>query len=147
MYITIGNESTTDSRDDQITIALDGSDYDILALTHELTNRTKGALFRHLDSKVRMGEITPQEWAEAVIGVETEGFVNKIIVAAELEIKYEAAESVVRAYWLRDIDEDRVYREVRKVNENAIIKSTHLPAMLHYTRVAEQMRRDYLKEE
>jgi RHS repeat-associated protein len=60
----------------------------IIALTHELTNRTNTVELDNLSEQVSYGDISVQDYATKVMDVEAEGVVNQIVVASEMKINF-----------------------------------------------------------
>jgi RHS repeat-associated protein len=63
--------------------------FQVIKLTHELTNRKNLKELKANSSDVEQGKITPQEYAKKTAQVEFEGEINQIKVAAEIGYKYE----------------------------------------------------------
>jgi hypothetical protein len=144
-HIELGNASSTDSQTDKITLKLTGEPYDILALTHELNNRINGSFFRYIDDQVRQNYLSPEDWADAVLGIESQGVVHKYVVAAELGIKMKgSANSTVLAIQQDPSIEALVLEKVRENQHLARNVSTGKLARDEYIQMAINMRERYL---
>ena len=132
--------------DDYIEIHIRGNGYDILAITHELTNRKYSRVLDALDDSVSKGEISFDDYSHGIIGIELNGIVNKIVVASELKIPYESVQRLVDYYGNGSISENEVVNYIREAIENAIIKDTGLPALEHYKLMGERIRTRFLRE-
>jgi RHS repeat-associated protein len=88
--ITFGIESNSNPYTRLIDIDRNANlDNQILGLTHELTNRINSKKLAENMTKVRLGKITPEQYAENAIKIEAKGIVNQIIVAAEGDFVFE----------------------------------------------------------
>jgi len=62
--------------------------FQVIKLTHELTNRKNVDVLRNASSDVESGKISPQEYAKKLTQIEVEGEINQIKVAAETGFRY-----------------------------------------------------------
>jgi hypothetical protein len=87
--IKFGDHSDTDPHTKEITIRRTGSDIEkVIALTHEMTNRINSKELKKNQEDVGKGVISPDEYSDNVLQIESEGVVNQIIVAAELDYSF-----------------------------------------------------------
>lgn len=131
--------------EDFIEINVRNNSYDVLAITQELTNRKYKDVHSALDQAVETGEISFDDYSAGILGIELNGIVNKIIVAAELGIAYSSVQNLVDYYAIGELDEASLFEYLRPVIESAIIKDTQLPAKEHYRQMGERKRARYLR--
>ncbi len=85
-YITPGDETGTDP-DSPHNIQFKSSgdlEYDVLLLTHELTNKANSTTLDNLKKKLQDGAIKPWEYGDALLNIEAKGVINQYIVLAQL---------------------------------------------------------------
>ena len=86
--ISIGEDTKT-TPDGKITIEKGGTvDDDAIKLTHELTNKSNLTKLKGFSGNVKSGKITPEAYADGILGVEALGITNQVIVAKELGVDF-----------------------------------------------------------
>lgn len=88
-YISYGDCSFLNRKTSEITIRnnqLLGDE--VLALTHELTNSMYQPDIRKAQLEAAKGEISPEQYADKIISIESISITNIIVVAVELGVKY-----------------------------------------------------------
>ena len=102
--ISFGRYTATDGETGKITLTKGtNKKYQIVKLAHELSNRINVKAFKSYRRQVEMGKITAAKYANLVAGVEVDGEINQIKVAADLhfhypEKRYENVNSLIDKY-------------------------------------------------
>ena len=102
--ISFGKYTATDGETGKITLTKGtNKKYQIIKLAHELSNRINVKAFKSYRRQVEMGKITAAKYANLVAGVEVDGEINQIKVAADLhfhypEKQYENVNSLIDKY-------------------------------------------------
>ena len=102
--ISFGRYTATDGETGKITLTKGtNKKYQIIKLAHELSNRINVKAFKSYRRQVEMGKITAAKYANLVAGVEVDGEINQIKVAADLhfhypEKRYENVNSLIDKY-------------------------------------------------
>ena len=87
--ISFGNQSIMNPYTKKITLRDANSDMDnVIALTHEMTNRIHAKKLKNNMESVRKGDISYETFADNAIRIESEGVANQIIVASELNYSF-----------------------------------------------------------
>ena len=87
--IIFGDQSSTNPYTKKITLRDANSDMEnVIALTHEMTNRINSKRLQKNDRNVRVGVISYKEYSENAVRIETEGVANQIIVASEIDYSF-----------------------------------------------------------
>ena len=88
-YIYTGKKTFTDSETGKISLSKsEDISFQIIKLTHELTNRANLKELKKMNSDVAQGKISPKEFAQEYAKSEVEGQINQIKVASEISYKY-----------------------------------------------------------
>ena len=102
--ISFGKYTATDGETGKITLTKGtNKKYQIIKQAHELSNRINVKAFKSYRRQVEMGKITAAKYANLVAGVEVDGEINQIKVAADLhfhypEKQYENVNSLIDKY-------------------------------------------------
>ena len=102
--ISFGKYTATDGETGKITLTKGtNKKYQIIKLAHELSNRINVKAFKSYRRQVETGKITAAKYANLVAGVEVDGEINQIKVAADLhfhypEKQYENVNSLIDKY-------------------------------------------------
>ena len=87
--ISFGNQSFMNPYTKKITLRDANSDMgNVIALTHEMTNRIHAKKLKNNMESVRKGDISYETFADNAIRIESEGVANQIIVASELNYSF-----------------------------------------------------------
>ena len=87
--ISFGNQSIMNPYTKKITLRDANSDMgNVIALTHEMTNRIHAKKLKNNMESVRKGDISYETFADNAIRIESEGVANQIIVASELNYSF-----------------------------------------------------------
>ena len=87
--ISFGNQSFMNPYTKKITLRDANSDMgNVIALTHEMTNRINAKKLKNNMESVRKGDISYETFADNAIRIESEGVANQIIVASELNYSF-----------------------------------------------------------
>ena len=87
--ISFGNQSFINPYTKKITLRDANSDMgNVIALTHEMTNRIHAKKLKNNMESVRKGDISYETFADNAIRIESEGVANQIIVASELNYSF-----------------------------------------------------------
>jgi hypothetical protein len=87
--ISFGNQSSTNPYTKKIILRDANSDMEnVFALTHEMTNRINSKKLKNNMESVRKGNVSCETFADNAIRIESEGVVNQIIVASELNYSF-----------------------------------------------------------
>lgn len=91
--VYFGKEGTyTENRTGKISITTAPDlKFQIVKLTHELTNRKNLKIIQELDSKVEQGKISAVSYAKKLAQIEVDGEISQIKVAAEIGYRYSGA--------------------------------------------------------
>ncbi len=148
--IKVSDKSTTASISGRIKLRITDEETSVLSLTHELTNRGNlDKVDKALDD-VRSGAITPDQFAETWISLELEGIVNKIMVAAELDIK---TDNFTVNFYKKRLQDEKITEEalrsaVLNNNKNKVkIKSTGEFAIEAYRALGQKERDKQIAKE
>ena len=88
-YMPLGNQASTSSFGRDIILPLTNSDMEnVIALTHEMTNRINSKKLRKNDENVCNGVISYKDYSENAVRLESDGIANQIIVASELDYTF-----------------------------------------------------------
>ena len=102
--ISFGKYTATDGETSKITLTKGtNKKYQVIKLAHELSNRINVKAFKSYRRQVEVGKITAAKYANLVAGVEVDGEINQIKVAADLhfhypEKQYENVNSLIDKY-------------------------------------------------
>lgn len=88
-----------------------------LGLAHELTNRINGTSLAKFTTDVGAGTITPEQYADRVLGVEAKGVLNQIVVGSQLNMSPSVAgnQPYYEEYKTGGTTEDAL---IKKINKN-----------------------------
>jgi RHS repeat-associated protein len=117
---------------------VDDIKFQVIKLTHELTNRSKMATTIKLLDNAKEGTITPKEYAKKLAQTEVDGEINQIKVAAETGYRYKGKGMEGLNKLIDDYSKDKTIDLTKKVLPSA----EHLKT---YEQDAKDARADYIK--
>ncbi|MFN8394206.1 MAG: hypothetical protein U0176_05965 [Bacteroidia bacterium] len=142
--ILLGKETSMNPANGKITVVFSKVADEILVdLAHELTNRIYRKRLQQLVIDVGSGKITPAEYANEVISIESIGTYNTVKIAAEVEgysFVYYLGESgkqmdeLVMKYQSGELSDNEVRDVIRISTRNFIVADTGEPAFEYYRR-------------
>ena len=92
--IRFGNETSTDPITGHIQITKDKRvKFQVIKLTHELTNRANKAKLAKATNDVANKKISPEVYAKKIMEIELDGQINQIKVAADIGFQYPGEEN------------------------------------------------------
>ena len=92
--IRFGNETSTDPITGHIQITKDKRvKFQVIKLTHELTNRVNKAKLAKATNDVANKKISPEVYAKKIMEIELDGQINQIKVAADIGFQYPGEEN------------------------------------------------------
>jgi RHS repeat-associated protein len=138
--ITISDRTYTHPKRKKVVIQGQELNQTVLNLTHELTNLKNQELYGDLRSAIKEGEITPDEYAEQALSLESEAHVNKLIVASELgeDIEGTTNNILIEQYKKGEIDKEGMIDEVRGKMKDMVITDTGENAYEFYKKQGEK---------
>ncbi len=144
-FISLAN--VTDGQHDNGQIFLpymNSTQQNILVLAHELTNLKNSQLFVRLDIEVQLGSKSPEQYANAILDVETEGQVNQIVVSAESGIINPNKQSAVDIFKSGQYTSSEFRDAVREALQRSTISSGER-LFDRYKQRGEKLREFYLR--
>ncbi|CAF3303892.1 unnamed protein product [Rotaria socialis] len=138
--ISFGNGTHTEVTKEAKIVLTKSEDikFQVIKLTHELTNRSKSAeTLKSLDN-AKEGKITPKEYAKQLAQIEVAGEINQIKVASETGYRYKGKEMEGLNKLIDDYSKDKTIDLTKKV----LPSTEHLKT---YEQDAKDARTDYLK--
>jgi hypothetical protein len=119
----------------------------IIKITHELSNKIKLSEVQAANKAVATGKITPQQFAQQYATIEISGNINQIIVASEIEYKYNSsslpnfseranANAAIEAY-----EKDK---DVEKLKKKVVSGTVHIA---QYEKLGQELREQQLAED
>lgn len=92
--ISFGNGTYTENKTGKIVLTKSSDiKFQVIKLTHEMTNRKNIKVIQATDKKVAEGKITAKEYAKQLAQIEVEGQINQVKVAAEIGYRYEGKQA------------------------------------------------------
>jgi hypothetical protein len=112
--------------------------YQVIKLTHELTNKKNIGSAQKLNQDVSEGKITPQQYALQLAKVEVEGQINQVKVAADINFRYPGAGSASVNKLITDYSNNKSIDLTKKVTYS----TEHLK---HYEQQGKNLRENFVK--
>ncbi|MDB5221575.1 MAG: repeat-associated core domain protein [Chitinophagaceae bacterium] len=144
-FITLKDDVAGGETDDDGNIALESGiplDYQVLALTHELTNRINVKQIIQNKQEVRFGRITPLKYAQKTVHLESPAIANQQLVGDELGIGEELSLKYTKKYKTKADLLKKIYK-----NENKVTLMTGENAIKRYTEDGKRLRKIYLLQQ
>jgi len=138
--ISLGTGTYTENSTGKIVLSKsDDIKFQVIQLTHELTNKENIKVVQKLDEMSAQGKITPKEYAKQLAQIEVAGEINQVKVASETGYKFkgsgsEAVNKLIDAY-----SKDKTIDLTKKIGASP----EHLKA---YEEQGNRSREDYLKK-
>jgi len=139
--ISLGTSTYTNSQTSRITLASEEDiKFDVVQLTHEMTNFTNVQLFNKLGNEVSEGSISPKQYVQQIAQGEVAGEINQIKVAAEIGYRFPGDDGTKA---LNDLITN--YANDKSIDLTASVKPSP-NAISAYEAQGTDLRNQYLKE-
>jgi len=138
--ISFGSGTYTENKTGKIVLTKsEDIKFQVIKLTHELTNRKNISVIQKTDTKVSEGKITAKEYAKQLAQIEVEGEINQLKVAAETGYRYKGKGAEGLNKLIDNYSKDKTIDLAKKI----VASTEHLKT---YEKQGESLREDYLKK-
>jgi len=121
----------------------------VINLVHELTNSKNTATFQQIYSDMETGKISPEQFADKLLSTETEGVLNQVIVASELNVKFPdelVGMNQFLDFYKQGVPKEKIHEVMKKMQGELINPQTQKNLKQGYMEDGKKIREDYLKK-